>query len=134
MHSATNLTIEQTLRDQLSEALSRLRELNQILGQEWSAPAVLALTRSEERILGALVRSGKLLSMPQLYTAIYGERLDPPEPIILNVHIHRMRKKLRPHGVEIANVWGRGYRIAPEHLERLNALYDHDERQPEESA
>lgn len=37
------------------------------------------------------------------------------------VHLHRLRKKIAPF--EIRSDWGKGYKIAPEQLEQLRALW-----------
>ena len=41
------------------------------------------------------------------------------EEKIVHIRISIIRKKLRPYGLEIETVWGRGYRLASETRARL---------------
>lgn len=40
---------------------------------------------------------------------------DQPNQTVMKVHIHKLRKALKPLGVVIRNVWGVGYSIELEH-------------------
>ena len=40
------------------------------------------------------------------------------------VRIHQIRKKIKDIGVEIENVWGRGYRLSQENKQRLAQAID----------
>lgn len=40
---------------------------------------------------------------------------------IIDVFICKLRAKLRPHGLEIATIWGRGYELTPDARARLQA-------------
>ena len=47
---------------------------------------------------------------------------DEPEMKIVDVFICKLRKKIRPFGLEIATVWGLGYRMSPETKAKARAL------------
>lgn len=49
-----------------------------------------------------------------LYRAVYGLRLDAPEPKTIDVHICLGRKALAGTGWKIETVWGRGWRLVKE--------------------
>lgn len=59
-----------------------------------------------------------LLTMPdnfadreQLMSAVYGNRNNQPDDKIIDVFMSKIRKKLRPVGIIVEGVWGRGYRL-----------------------
>jgi hypothetical protein len=107
----------------------RIKELEALLGHEWLAPSVVKLTPSEERVLAVIVaQHPKFVVASKVYDIIYSSRLDPPEPAIVLVLAHKMRRKLDPFGIKVEHKAERGYAISPENLERLNALYVEGER------
>ncbi len=55
--------------------------------------------------------SHRHVSKEQLLAGIYLHEQDEAEIKIVDVVICKLRKKLKPLGVEIATVWGRGYRF-----------------------
>ncbi|WP_054310002.1 helix-turn-helix domain-containing protein [Mesorhizobium sp. 1M-11] len=76
---------------------------------------VAALTWQEHALLEILVAAKhQVRSREQLLDRIYSLRPnDPPEIKIIDVFICHIRRKLKPLGVQIQNVWGRGYRLLP---------------------
>ena len=45
----------------------------------------------------------------------------------MGVVIHRLRRKLTPHGIEIVTIWGHGYRLAEGGRDRAHKLLtEHD--------
>jgi DNA-binding response OmpR family regulator len=79
------------------------------------------LTLSESRILHLLVRRAQV-AKASMYEALYGERIAGPEPKILDVLVHRIRRKLEPHEVVVETVTGVGYRLAPDMRAKIEAL------------
>lgn len=72
----------------------------------------LNLTMTEFRILRELVfADGRVVSRVELQTKVFGqsELLNRS----LDVHVCALRKKFKPHGVEIGSVRGVGYRVSP---------------------
>jgi len=72
------------------------------------------LTVHEFEILEALRHAApRILSKEALLAALYQLRNEEPEIKIIDVFVCKLRKKLRPLGVNIDTVWGRGYRLLP---------------------
>jgi two-component system alkaline phosphatase synthesis response regulator PhoP len=78
--------------------------------------AALALTRTEFELLGALVEArGRLLTREQLLNRVWGyARADDLESRTVDVHVHRLRAKLRGEGERLVTVKGVGYRFEAE--------------------
>jgi len=72
------------------------------------------LTVHEFEILEALrASSPRIISKEALLFALYQLRQEEPELKIIDVFICKLRKKLKPLGISIDTVWGRGYRMLP---------------------
>jgi DNA-binding response OmpR family regulator len=68
------------------------------------------LTPQEETLLRAFLRSPDVVSRERLYHAIYrGE--NEVFGRIVDVHLTRLRRKLKPLGYTFVNHWGRGWRL-----------------------
>ncbi|WP_026784230.1 helix-turn-helix domain-containing protein [Pleomorphomonas koreensis] len=115
--------------DMLREENDRLREqiafLERALGLEFMPPVEWRLTPSEARVFGALCTRELMtrdVAMAVLYRDLAKEEAYEK---IVDVYICKMRKKLRPFGIEILNRWGVGYELTPESraiiAERLEA-------------
>lgn len=73
-----------------------------------------ALTESEFAVHAKLAeRPGHVVSKETLMLSLYGMRNDSEEPLekIIDVLVCKARKKLKPLGIAIDTVWGRGYRL-----------------------
>jgi hypothetical protein len=57
-----------------------------------------------------------------MMSALYSGTDDRATPKILDVIMCKMRTKLRPHGITVETVWGRGYRLSRQARERMAAL------------
>jgi DNA-binding response OmpR family regulator len=69
------------------------------------------LTRSEAVCFGVLLKN-RMASDSLLMTALYSHRPDGSAfPEILKIFVHKIRKKLRPYGIETRTVWGFGYEM-----------------------
>ena len=80
------------------------------------------LTRAERLLLGILIRRRRA-TRDQLMTALYCHRPDTePCAKIIDTYICKIRKKLKPHGIEIKTVWCAGYEIPLDSLERIKAM------------
>ena len=96
---------------------ARLRErlafVEAAFGLDFQPPVEWRLTASEARMIGALIARDHC-TKDALMAALYrDDGRDEAEPQIVDVFICKLRKKLRPFGVEIATIWGRGYAMAP---------------------
>lgn len=72
---------------------------------------VLPLTAVEYEILSRLTEAaGSVIAREQLVNAVFERQFDP-EDRALDVHIHRLRKKLGPHGWLLVTVRGSGHML-----------------------
>ena len=80
------------------------------------------LTHTERLVLGILTRRRRV-TKDQLMTALYCHRPDnEPCAKIIDTYICKIRKKLKPHGIEIKTLWCAGYEIPTDSLERIKAM------------
>jgi DNA-binding response OmpR family regulator len=80
------------------------------------------LTHTERLLLGILIRRRRV-TKDQLMTALYCHRPDnEPCSKIIDTLICKMRRKLKPHGIEIKTIWCAGYEIPLDSLERVKAM------------
>ncbi|WDR03643.1 helix-turn-helix domain-containing protein [Devosia algicola] len=77
------------------------------------------------RMLWALV-SGKSGKKEALLRACVKNMYDEPDIQVVDVHMCRLRKVLRPHGVTIDTIWGFGFRMTPESCAKVKALLGWD--------
>lgn len=93
----------------------RLRDrclfLEEAMGLTVEAPVFLGLTTHEARLFGALLKR-PMVSKAGVMATLYSERPDDePEMKIVDVYVCKIRKKLKPYGIEIETIWGQGYRM-----------------------
>ncbi len=120
-----------TLRDDLvakleeeNEALRhRVRVLEDLTGVNFESPPQFCFTKAEATILGLLL-TNKLVLRTSMMMALYSHKQDEAEIKIVDVFVCRMRKKLKPYGIEIGTQWGHGYFITTEHKVIAQALLD----------
>lgn len=99
--------------DRLTQRVDQLEALIGISGvvlpMEWR------LTASEARVMGVLLKR-ELATKDAIMAALYrADARDEAEMKIVDVFICRIRKKLKPFGVEIITVWGQGYSFPNRH-------------------
>ena len=83
------------------------------------------LTPQEAICLGVLL-SNKAPRRSTFMAALYSDRADEDvEPKIIDVFICKMRKKLKPLGIEIENQWGEGYAMPEMSKARARELMAH---------
>ena len=72
---------------------------------------VLPLTTVEYEILSRLAEAaGSVIAREQLIVEVFDRQFNP-EDLALDVHIHRLRKKLGPHGWLLVTVRGSGHML-----------------------
>jgi DNA-binding response OmpR family regulator len=87
----------------------RVRDLEKEIGLAAEAPPMFGLTRSEAVMFGVLLNN-RICQASTFMSALFSLDVDdPPEEKILDVWICRMRKKLKPFGIEIKTHHGVGY-------------------------
>jgi DNA-binding response OmpR family regulator len=104
-------------------ARARVAELEEALFRpDFRVPPEWKLRRQEVTLLGALIASGDaVLTRAAMMSALYGSD-DWATPKILDVIMCKMRSKLKPHGITVETVWGRGYRLSRQARERIAEL------------
>ncbi len=110
----------ETLRD-------RIVWLEQKIGLDFEAPLELRLTSHESRLLGVLKKAPGAVSKEGLMNIVYHERVtdgEVPEVKIVDVFVCKLRKKLKPLGIEIVTHWGRGYSLSRAGKDRLAAIIE----------
>lgn len=79
------------------------------------------LSPKETKILGILLnRAPAAVTKRAIYAALYKDDPDGgPDMTILSVLICRLRKRLSPFGVHIETIWGQGWKIDKDAVEKL---------------
>jgi len=101
---------------------ARVKELESALVEDFPAFS-LSLTPLERTALSAIL-SRKIMSRHSFMVAAYAISKwgDPPHDAVVDQFILRLRKKLRPFGVEIKNRHGEGWFMTPEDKEKVRRL------------
>ena len=101
----------------------RIKQLEALLGRRDEVPLCLPLTRQEACLFG-LMRKREVLTKEMAMSALYNHRPDSDgvDAKIIDVFVCKMRKKLKPLGIEIETLWGRGYRITGPSKQRVTEL------------
>lgn len=100
------------LRDENDRLRARIQELETALFADVPVPIEYGLTKQEARVFGVLVNrplATKAAVMAALYDDIGKDQADPK---IVDVCVCKIRKKLRPFGIEIHTKWSEGYFLA----------------------
>jgi two-component system cell cycle response regulator CtrA len=102
---------------------SKLVVIQENLGQRMQLPMVLSLTASEASIIGCLY-ARQSCTKALLHGLLYGNRLDADVAMekIIDVFICKLRKKLKPYGIEVETIWGHGYAMHEPSKEILNRM------------
>ena len=101
----------------------RVATLERALLETRPLPLEWGLTGSEARVFGALV-TREIATKDTIMYALYGDRLDADasvEPKIVDVFVHKLRRKLKPFGVIIQTCWAVGYALDAESRRRFRA-------------
>lgn len=113
--------LENKLRKENELLREQVRQLKAALVVDTQIPAEWGLTSSEATLL--MVLAGReMATYEAIITALYGARPgDPPSAEIVKVWLHRLRRKLAPHGATITTIWGRGCFLDADTRQRLRA-------------
>lgn len=104
----------------------RIAVLEGMLGLDLRAPLEFRLTNLEARLFGVVLQRG-MASRETLMAALYYDRptdRDEPEIKIVDVVVCKIRKKLKPFGIDLLTIWGQGYRLSPEDRERCKSMME----------
>lgn len=106
--------VERRLREEVALLQEEVRWLKDLLAPPGFLPAVFKLSAHEERTLKALL-SRKEWTREALYESIYLYSNEPniPDMRMIDTVICKLRRKIKPWGIEIETLYGQGFRIAP---------------------
>ena len=113
-----------TDREQLLERISILEERLRQYKDALAPPDVhfAGFTKVQDRALSAFLAHGKL-SLDALSVVLYGHlTCEWPADECTRVHVYNLRQKLQHFGIKIGRVYGSGYFISSEDLEKLDKL------------
>jgi DNA-binding response OmpR family regulator len=101
----------------------RVAVLEEALGLTYKAPVDWGLSAHQTKLLGIIARS-PVASHERIYTALYGDRADPPGMTAIKTLLVHIRRRLARHGVpvQINTIWGVGYSMAEADRKRLLGL------------
>lgn len=103
--------------ERLRDECDRLREA---LGVTFTAPLQFRLTGTETKMFGRLLRGG-VVTKDAFMAILYRDfAKDEAEIKIVDVFICKLRKKLKPFGLEITTRWGTGYEMPADSVRRFN--------------
>jgi two-component system, cell cycle response regulator CtrA len=108
----------------LEAEVAILRTAAEELVKTGDVPAAFRLTKKEVDFLQALMGRASA-TKEQLLALVYADRWgmdDEPEIKIVDVFICKLRKKLKPFGVTIETLWGRGYALPVQSKETIRAM------------
>lgn len=124
--------IEAALRTRIRQLTAQVEELEETVRQlravtfnsEWTPPAALGLTEREAAVVAFLLGRDRLCTKNAIMDAIYSLAPETDEPMekIVDVFVCKARRKLKPHGIAIETVWGRGYQMPADSKARLRAM------------
>ena len=102
--------IIERLRDENELLKARIRELEEVFSAPKPLPEEWSLTPTEAKIVVALAKR-PTLSRENLLIILYGNlNKDRPGDNTISVFLWRIRKKLKPYGIEIkTKVWEKRY-------------------------
>lgn len=103
---------------------SRIAQLEELLGFSVKAPIVLGLTGSEAAVFGVLM-AREVITKDHVMAALYrNSAKDEAEIKIVDVHVCKIRKKLKRFKIDIETVWGVGYRMTSAMKAHARTFYD----------
>lgn len=106
----------------LEEAMERIRQLeDELKASTYLAPPELGLSMTQMTMLGVLLRYDRVVTPEAMFEATRNHRCRVSEfdGKLIQVHVCKLRQKLRPHGLAIETVVGYGWRLHPDSRYRL---------------
>lgn len=101
----------------VEELEERIRQLTgELHATEYVAPHDLGLSMTQTRMLGLMLRHDRVVSADTLFEATRNRvtRRTEPDQKLMQVNIHKLREKLKPHGLVIETIFGFGWRLTNE--------------------
>lgn len=107
------------LQSENEELKERIRQLEAMLGQTFSATRTLGLTPTENKILGLLSKV-RLANRDAIHSLIYFDRPNEvPDLQVVDVFVAKLRKKLRAYDIQIETERGCGWFLTRETKAKL---------------
>lgn len=99
----------EALEEENERLLARIEQLESLMGMRLIPPIEWRLTGSEARVFGVLM-ARPLATKDAIMAALYRDSAKEEAEIkIVDVFVCKLRKKVRPFGVNIETRWGEGY-------------------------
>jgi two-component system cell cycle response regulator CtrA len=113
--------MENELKVRIEELEEENRQLKQQLATLFEMPHALGLSGTEGRILAYIFKqSPRTAHLERLCFVIWPGRSITKE--MINVYLFRIRKKLKPFGIELQTIYGEGYFLDIVSAAKLKAL------------
>jgi DNA-binding response OmpR family regulator len=109
------------LQEQVELLQAANDNLRDALVEPLTPPPEIGLTKALRYVAGHIL-ARKLATRSSVMDGLYINNADPPESNIVDVYISKLRKKLKPYGIEIKNDWGNGWYMTPEDKRKFRAL------------
>ena len=111
------------LQDKLDEARETILQLQQLLqAKRGNFYEGIKLTPNQRTVVDMLLMVNGICTKENLYAALYGSKQYKPDAAIIRETLRVIRKQLRPHGIDIKNVQGKGYTIPSKSKIKLREL------------
>jgi len=113
------------LRGQLDQAQATIFQLKQLLRTQGRySHEEITITPTQRKVVDILLQTDGISTKEHLYETLYASSKQghAPDPKILREIIRLVRKQLKPHGIEITSVVGKGYTISDVNKDKINTL------------
>ena len=111
------------LQDKLDKARETILQLQQLLqAKRGNFYEGIKLTPNQRTVVDMLLMVNGISTKENLYAALYGSKQYKPDAAIIRETLRVIRKQLRPHGIDIKNVRGKGYTIPSKSKIKLREL------------
>ena len=113
------------LRGQLDQAQATIFQLKQLLRTQGRySHEEITITPTQRKVVDILLQTDGISTKEHLYETLYASSKQghAPDPKILREIIRLIRKQLKPHGIEITLVAGKGYTMSGVNKDKLNTL------------
>jgi DNA-binding winged helix-turn-helix (wHTH) protein len=111
------------LQDKLDKARETILQLQQLLqAKRGNFYEGIKLTPNQRTVVDMLLMVNGICTKENLYAALYGSKQYKPDAAIIRETLRVIRKQLRPHGIDIKNVQGKGYTIPSKSKIKLREL------------
>ena len=111
------------LQDKLDKARETILQLQQLLqAKRGNLYEGIKLTPNQRTVIDMLLMVNGICTKENLYAALYGSKQYKPDAAIIRETLRVIRKQLRPHGIDIKNMRGKGYTISNKSKIKLREL------------